>query len=401
MYSIQNLKNDLSAILHGTTLNQIQNINGLIDRAARQLILEVDPQETKRTLEFVGPVFNSVYDYPISSDVKGNKIIDIFPQVQRIPQDIWTQQYNQAFDVSKQNIFSQLNMFTMNFNTGLKTLRINAPWLNPPIILNEVEGIALNGTWATGGTASNLSVNNTNFAQGSGSLQFDATAGAAYLENTTSTAVNLSAVVNQSYLFVWVYVPDASKLTDVKLRWGSSSANYYEGTATTTQQGTVFQNGWNLCQFPWASSTTVGTPNSSSISYLRVTLDVTGNETACLVNGINSILGSILSYEYYSKYLFRDATTGAFQENVTDDSNLVNLDTDSFNLLTNLCAVFSAQQMQGVDATFADLPFFEQQYEKSLQRYKNMYKSEVQKPQSAYYYQPYKGYGRYFGSRWY
>lgn len=397
-YNIQQLKNDITAIIHGTTTNSIGNFNGLIYRAARQLLLEVDPQETKRTLEFTGPIFNSVFDYPIAPDVKGNKIIDIFPQVQRIPQDVWLQSYNQAFDVTKQNIFSMLNMFTMNFNTGLKTIRINAPWLNPPVILNEAENTASNGTWNAGGTASNLSNNSTNFAQGSGSLQFDAATGAAYVENTTSQAINLSEVVNQSYLFVWVYVPNASELTDVKLRWGSSGADYYEGTATGTQQGTVFQNGWNLCQFQWADATVVGTPDSSNITYLRVTLDVTDSQTACLVNGINSILGSILSYEYYSKYLFRDSTTGEFQETVTDDSNLINLDTESYNLLTDLVALYCAQQMQGIDANF-DASFFKQQYMESLARYKGMYKSEVQKPQSVYYYQPYKGYGRYFGNQ--
>jgi len=135
-YSVLDVKNDLAGVLHGTQLNNIVNLDGVIDRAGRQLLLDVDPQETKRTLEFVNPIFNSVFDYPIAADVKGNKLIDIFPQVQRLPLDIWGQTYNQAFDVSKQNIFSMANMFTMNFNTGLKTIRINAPFLNPPIIIN-------------------------------------------------------------------------------------------------------------------------------------------------------------------------------------------------------------------------------------------------------------------------
>lgn len=395
-YSVLDLKNDLTGVLHGTTNNQIQNLDGVINRAARQLMLDVDPQETKRSVEFVAPIFNSVYEYPIAADVKGNKIIDIYPQVQRIPQDVWLQAYNQAFDVAKQNVLSMQNMFTINFNTSLKTIRINAPWLNPPVILNQVESIGSNGTWAAGGTASSLAVNNTNFAQGAGSLQFNATTGAAYIENTTSYSLNLSAVVNQSYLFVWVYVPTGSNLTDVKLRWGSSSANYYEGTATQTQQGTAFVNGWNLCQFPWASATVVGTPNSAAITYLRVTLDLVASATACLVNGINSILGTILSYEYYSKYLFRSASTGTYQETVTDDSNLINLDTESYNLLFNLVAFLAAQQMQGADAGF-DASLFKNQYDASLIRYKSMYKSELQKPQSAYYGMPYKGYGRYLG----
>jgi hypothetical protein len=191
MYSVLDLKNDLEGVLHGTTNNQIQNLNGVINRAARQLLLDLDPQETKRTVEFIAPIFNTVFDYPIAADVKGNKLIDIFPQVQRIPQDIWLQDYNQAFDVAKQNIFSMTNMFTMNFNSGLKTIRINAPWLNAPVVINEIEAIATNGTWAIGGTASNLAVNNSNFAQGSGSLQFNVTVGTGYIENSTMTAIDL------------------------------------------------------------------------------------------------------------------------------------------------------------------------------------------------------------------
>jgi len=251
MYSILNLKQDLTGVLHQTQLNQITNLDGLINRAARQLLLDIDPQETKRTVEFVNPIFNTVYDYPIADDVKGNKIIDIFPQVQRLPRDIWSQAYNQAFDVAKQNIFSSPNMFTMNFDSSVKTLRINAPFLNPPVILNQIEAIATNGTWATGGTASGLTVNNTNYVQGAGSLQFNTTVGTGYIENSTMTPIDLSDYTNQSSLFVWVYVPTGANLTSVNLRFGSSSANYYSVTVTANQQGTAFANGWNLCQFVW------------------------------------------------------------------------------------------------------------------------------------------------------
>lgn len=396
-YSISDFENDLEAMLHGTTLNQITNLQGLENRAARQLLLDLDPQETKRTVEFVNPVFNNVFDYPLADDVKGNKLIDIFPQVERIPQDIWTQSYNQAFDVAKQNIFSMSNMFTMNFNTGIKSIRINAPFLNPPVIVNQIEGISLNGTWATGGTASSLSVNNTNFAQGAGSLQFNVTNGSAYIENSTMTAVDLSAVENQSSFFTWVYIPTGSTLTSVELRIGSSSTDYWSGTVTTNQQGNAFVNGWNLCQFVWSSLSTTGSPSSSSIDYARITLNVTGSMTGCLVNGLDSILGTILNYSYYSKYLFRDATTGAFQEKVTDTSNLINLDTESYNLYLYLGAYYAVQQQQGLDATFYDANFFKTQYDEGVARYKSMYKSELQKPQSTYYQKPDTTYNKFLG----
>lgn len=398
-YSVLDLKNDLSGVLHGTTNNQIQNLDGVINRSARQLLLDLDPQETKRTVQFVNPIYNSVYDYPIADDVKGNKLIDIFPQVDRIPQDIWTQAYNQAFDVAKQNIFSMANMFTMNFNTGLKSIRINAPFLNPPVIINQIESITSNGTWATGGTASSLTVNNTNFAQGAGSLQFNTTAGTGYIENSTMGAINLSEVENQSSLFVWVYVPTGTNLTSVNLRWGSDSSNYWNSTVTLNQQGVSFVNGWNLCQFIWSSASVVGSPDSSSIEYARVSLAMTGTNTGVLVNGLNSVLGTVLNYSYYSKYLFRDATTGAFQETVTDDSNLINLDTESYNLLFNQVAYLATQQQQGSDSAY-DGSFFKNAYDTGIIKYKSMYKSELQKPQSVYYQKPDTTYNRFLGRGW-
>jgi hypothetical protein len=397
MYSILNLKQDLTGVLHQTQLNQITNLDGLINRAARQLLLDIDPQETKRTVEFVNPIFNTVYDYPIADDVKGNKIIDIFPQVQRLPRDIWSQAYNQAFDVAKQNIFSSPNMFTMNFDSSVKTLRINAPFLNPPVILNQIEAIATNGTWATGGTASGLTVNNTNYVQGAGSLQFNTTVGTGYIENSTMTPIDLSDYTNQSSLFVWVYVPTGANLTSVNLRFGSSSANYYSVTVTANQQGTAFVNGWNLCQFVWSSASVTGTPVDTAIDYARVSLVMTGTNTGVKVNGLESILGTILAYEYYSKYLFRNSSTGAYQETVLDDSDLVNLDTESFNLLFNYVAFLAAQQQQGVDSNY-DGMLFKNLYDLGVIKYKSMYKSEVQKPQTNYYAMPKKGYGRFIGT---
>jgi hypothetical protein len=214
------------------------------------------------------------------------------------------------------------------------------------------------------------------------------------------SAVDLTDHLNQSSLFVWVYIPTASTLTSVNLRWGSDSANYYTVTVTTNQQGNAFVNGWNLCQFVWSAATVVGAPVVTAIDYVRVTMNITGNNTAMKVNGINSILGLILVYEYYSKYMFRDVTTGAFQETVTDDSNLINLDTDTYNLLTDLVAYYATQQQQGINAASYDGPFFKAEYDKNLARYKALYKSEISKPQSQYYFMPRKGWGRFLGRGW-
>src|SRR6185295_7542191 len=103
---------------------------------------------------------------------------------------------------------------------------------------------------------------------------------------------------------------------------------------------------------------TTGSPSSSALTYARVSVVMTGTNTAVKVNGLNSILGTVLQYSYYSKYLFRNSSTGTYQETVLDDADLINLDTESYNLLFNQVAYLASQQQQGMDALSYDGAFF-------------------------------------------
>ncbi len=400
-YSVLDAKQDLSAILHGTSLNKVQNIDGLFNRAARQLLQDLDPQETLRFTQ-TGAVFAQVYDYACPSDLKGTKIADISPQVNRLPSDIFLSKYNQAFDIGKN--WSVQDMFTIIYDTGIRTMRMafnNAP---VPTVIDTISEITGNGTYSVDGVgAQSLSENNINFVYGGGSLQFNLVAGQAtgYLQNSTLTPIDLSTQVNQGTEFVWVYLPTGADVTSVNLRWGSSSANYYSSTATLTQSGTAFENGWNLLSFPWATATSTGSPDASAISYTRLTFNYNSTlQTGVLVNYLTSQMGSILNLEYYSEDLFRDAVSGAFQATVTDDSNLINLGLESYNIYLNLLAYLTAQQVQGVNATNFDFQFFLNEYNKGVQRYKNTYKSIIQKPQTTYYSMPKTGYTNYLPRRY-
>ncbi len=395
-YSVTNLKADLTGVLHGTSLSQITGIDNLIYRAGRSVLLDVDPQETQRIAPLASAVFNNVFDYAIPVDLKGNKIIDIRKQVGVYPNQSFVQEYSKQFN---QNKTALQNQFNVQFNSGIKTIRIADSDLPAGTIINSCDSATANGTWAVGGTASNLTTNNTNYVTGSSSLQFDATTGAAYLQNSTMAAVDLSTLVNQGHFFVWVYMPTASQFTDVKLRWGSSPTAYYEQTVTVTQQGTAFQNGWNLLDFAWLGANVTGSPVTTAIDTLRVTCDVTAAQTAIKLDSISCRLGTIMEMVYYSSYLFSNATTGVWQETVLDDSDIVNLATESYNLLLNKLAFFAAQQQQGVNATAFDAPFFKEEYMRALTEYRNMYKSEIQKPQNSYYQTKRPGYGKYINYR--
>lgn len=399
-YSVLNAKQDLIGILHGTTLNKVQNINGVINRTARQLIADIDPQEMKRVVLSSTPIFNKVYDYACPVDLKGNRIIDIAPQFLRQPGNFIGQTYNQAFDISK-NALPSVSEFTIIFNNAVKTIRINDATINPGILLDAAQ---TTNEWAVSGTASDLSIDNVNYVSGSGSLQFNLAAGANPSTGglvANIQGINLSTHLNQSTLFYYVYFPTGSDIISTTLQWGSSASDYYQVTSTTTFETTTLATGWNLIAAPWLGASVVGNPDASSISYISVGVNYNGTaQTAVHIDNIISNLGLYRNIEYYSKYLFRSALTGAFQETVTDDSNLINLETESYNLFLNLFAFFCIQQVQGLDGLFFDSNFFGQEYMKGKDRYTSLYKSEITKPRTPYYTEIKGGYDKYLGIRY-
>lgn len=385
-YTVGQLKTDLENSLHGTTLNKVQGVNQMIQRAASTLLLDVDPLETIRLVTLATPIFNSVYDYALPNDLKGTKVIDIRPQANRTLLDRYVQGYNQDFDVAKS--YTLQPNFTINYANGIKTIRIDNNLLPIGAVLNQANTISGDGLWTTGGNANNLTQDNLNFVVGASSLSFNisASGSTAFLVNSTNPPLNLSNQINQSNIFFYTYLPTGSDFTSIEIQWGSSSSNYWTQTMTGTQEGTVFQNGWNLIDAEWKTATQVGSPDVTNITYLKVIWNYNGTQqTAVRLNGIDSQLGAISQIEYYSKFIFRDSITGLFQEYITDDSNLINLDTETRNLLYLLSGFYMAQQVQGLDGMFFDSNWYQQNYQKALAEYRAQFKSQWQKPRSTYY----------------
>lgn len=405
-YQISDIQNELQAMLHGTTLNQIQNIFGVFDRAARRVLADVDPQETKQVSQF-GKVYDGVWDYALQVDVKGNKIVDLFPQANRQLTDNFKQEYNKDFDLGKQ--YTLVPDFTPRYAGAVRTIRINAPQLNTGISINQANSYNGNGTFVAGTNVNTVGTNNQYTTDGgSGSVQFNiaqtGVAGSvATITNTTGFGVDLTTHFNNADEFFAIYLPNASAITSINYQFGTNASNYYNsGAITTDMMGNGFVNGWNYIKVPFANFTTVGTPTITSIGgFVSVSLTYNGVvQTQVLLNQFWSRLGVIYNQEYYSKYLFRDAITGVFQEKVTDVSNYVNLDTDGLDLFLWATMKEAVMQQQGLDAIFGDGPNADQRYADSVQKYQAKYKSEVQKPQTFYYKTPNASYRTYFGRNW-
>jgi len=391
---------DLGSVIHGTKTNKIPNLYGHINRAARAVLLDVDPKETQRIVQ-LSQVFNDVFDYTAPVDLKGDRIIDLRPQAGRDPSEIFTQGYSMDFDAWKNSGLS--DKMVTQWNTGVKTLRIEAPTLTSPTVLTSTDSIT--GWTATAG-AQNISLDTLNNVAGGGDIQFDLAAGSSTgsIQISTLSPVDMTTLVNIADGFAWVYLPSAAAITSLDVKWGSDvTANYYHLTVTTTQQGTAFQNGWNLIALPWTSATLVGTPTLTAYDSVQLTVAYNSTlQTGLKFCNLTFNLGYIFEMQYYSKYLFRDPSTNAFQETVvdsTDNNKLINLDTDSYNLLFNKTAYFIAQALQGSDAEY-DANFFGGQdgqggeYGTALKRYRALNPSETIIKTDTYYSLPRNGYGR-------
>lgn len=385
-YTIAELKNDLEANLHGTTLNKLPgDFNDVAWEAARTLLSKLDPKETQRKAPITNAIFNDIYAYPLPADIKGDKFISILPQTNVDLHDNLSQVYGEHFELFKGQLEGIAHVDYFNAN---KVLKLSISGGKAGKTINSVDGISDNGTWAVSSDASNLVEDTLNKYSGRASLRFDLDASGAattgVLTNSTMTAVDGEDEEDVGSLFMPVYFSVADNITSIQLKWGSSSVNHWKTTVMGTSEGLAFQDGWNLLKFDWQGATETGTPDSSAINYVEVTINYDGTATPnCRIDNIVLRLGEIYDIKYYSKYLFRN-NSGIWINKPTADTDIVNLDEDSYNILLFILSYLVTQKIQGEDGVF-DRNFFETELEKAIKGYKRNYRSEAIKPQSNYY----------------
>lgn len=379
--TIAQFKTRLASKIHGQNINKVNDINGLIREAAGNVLLSIDPVETKRTSVITDGIYDRVYDYACPTDLKKDRIIDIRPQGSRSGADNFSQVYGQEF-----GLYADNGTFAVEDSNGIRTIKISKN-ATPGALLSDCSSLTGNGTWAATASASNLSVDTINKINGAGSLMFDlAAAGSSgYIENSSMNSLNLSSFPTNYSAFVPCYIPN-SAVTSVTLRWGSSSSDYFSVTATTTQSGTAFQTGWNIIRFDRTAATTTGTPDTSSINYARVTVAYNGSAVSSFrVDSIMFKQPTPYEITYYSKYLFRNSS-GTWIESPTaiDDSDTIVLDIDGENILLYETCLLIAQEIAGEDSSF-DVAYWRQQKTEIWSGYKTANKSEAQKRRTTYY----------------
>lgn len=146
------------------------------------------------------------------------------------------------------------------------------------------------------------------------SFNFNGTSGS--ITCSGMPAMNLQAFLNRSNLYHNIYLPTVTNLSSVTLKWGSNASNYYTATVTGDFLGTSLASLqaaiWQTLKYSWSSATTVGSPDSTAITYWQVT--ITYSQSTSFTGGrIEDLFVSEnvpLVFEYYSLNMVQASGTG-------------------------------------------------------------------------------------------
>lgn len=273
-YLVSDLKDSVAGMLSGVDISNVANLYGCFERAFRTQLQKIDIPEASEIQNVV--LYSGVTNYAIDPKVYGTAINDIRPQgISRTPVDFVVKTDQEGFDRTKNYYYRNGTMATFEYNLGIPTVRIVAPF---PKQLNVIDPMNAINSWVVAGNASNLVLDTTVFYESPASLRFNLGTGIGTLTETTNPT-SLSTYQGVGVAFLAIEMPanaTASNLTSIILQLGSSSGNYSMVTATAGFLGAFSANNWMLVAFDFSTATNVGVPNWSSISYVNLIFNTTG-----------------------------------------------------------------------------------------------------------------------------
>lgn len=326
--TVSEYKDSISAILSGMNLNTVSDLDGTIERAARTMVQKADIPEASGIQNIV--LYSGVFDYECDDTIFGTAITDIRPQgISRPPWDSTTKTFGMQFDRLK-NLYPSGTSSTFEYYNGVPIIRIRAPFPNQNVTLDSMAAV---GTWVASGTASGLTQDTAVFYQNPASLRFTATTGAAILTNNETSSVNISSLEDVGVAFLAVYIPsNASAITSITLKIGSSSTNYNNVTVTAPFIGSFTNNLWQLVAFNFATASQTGTPDWSAIDYFQVTFNVTGTITNLRVGDLFISQPTPAQILFQSAAIFLPTGSTTALTTITANTDTIILNNPAYNL---------------------------------------------------------------------
>jgi hypothetical protein len=365
--SITQVKENLTAMLHGGSLLRVRYIEALFERAANTMLGKIDPVDTMRDAGLTNTIHDDVYNYSLPSDFK--KIIDLYPQAIRQSHDVATRRLAERFDLTKAITEKTVSI---EGSEGSKIIRIN--WRSRQgKTLNTMNSVTSNGTWDAVGTTTGIVADDIDYVSGSGSLRFDVAVSGDGIQNTTIDAVDLTDEDEVADKFFWFKIKNSTDLANFNgwiPIWGNNlTTKYWTGVTITTQaDGSAFKVGWNLVKVPWSTATETGTVDPATINSCKLTVNIDAAISDIRVDNIIFSIGKNFDLKYYSKYLIKN-TAGTWLTRTTSDDDIVILDNDAVQIYLLECLIAAAHQVEGSDSTF-DINWARQELDILYRRYK-------------------------------
>lgn len=348
-HTVEDLQNNVGAILTGLDLNEVNDLFGCFARAASTLIQQADvPEASARTSFFL---YDRVTDYPAGGTIFGNALVDIRPQGQnREPWDTVQKTFIERFDRYKCWKVPSGYLVTFEYYQGTPILRINSAKAQQALQLSSMS--ATTG-FTAGGNASGLAVDTTVYWQQPGALRFNLAASGSegtlsYTLPTGQPNIDLTSYIGVGVAFVPVMLPAAGAVTSIKLRVGSSAANYYEVTVTAPFIGAFIANTFQLVAFDLANATTHGSPVATQAgNYFEILVEYNGTALPNVrMGGLWISLPTAQEMLYYSSAIFQQGTS-APSATINTAADVIILGEPAYNLYVRECARAVALQQGG------------------------------------------------------
>jgi hypothetical protein len=379
MYTILEIKNNITPMLHSGSLGKVRSFEEACERAANMMLSKIKLLETIRIAALTQTVHDNLFDYALPSDFYS--MIDLYPQSERQWSDKSQRVTAMRLDLKK--LFSK-KQISIEGKEGSKNLRIS--WkVRSPKTANSMNSYDGNGTFSAVGTTTNIVTDTIIKYSGAGSVKFTIAATGDGIQTTDMTAIDLTNEDELADIIFPVYLSTIANLTSITPIWGNDlAANYWTAPAQTSQaDGTAFRVGWNLIKAPWATATETGTVAPATIDSLKFTFQLSSpTSITARIDNVQFSIGYPFDVKYYSKFLFR-TNAGTFETRPTSDDDSVVCDNDSIQIFLLELLKAIAHQLEGTDSAF-DITFAEKDLEELYQAYRGEHGDESIKKVGRY-----------------
>lgn len=340
-YTVYNLVVDVTRKIHGGGIDDFQSC---LDEGRRNMLEMIQPGEMSRKAFMEQALYDQVDKYAVPEDMDYDnlqqiKMVSSYRNVDTLDSPLELV-YRRYYDQKRHD---SRNIISIFYENGVKYAGITHPRGLKEcqhLLVNDVNSLTANGTWNVGGNVVNLRLDELNHITGHASLSFDINDSDTFgfIENSSMKPIDMSDYLNVGAAFVWANIPIPENLVAVKLILGSNVTDHttdtYSSTVGHPHDNNEFTTMWNLLKYMLNNLAVTGFPNPKSIGFMRVEFTTTGEGIPnCNIDNVVIRKGTVYEMVYDSEYCLIDAVTGAWKQRTTSNSDIVPLETDSYQIL--------------------------------------------------------------------